>query len=171
LKRIISTGLQGVQRAALDVARSRHTLWGGACMRGRMDAYGRIPDSYFTTDGESGLHEAPSTRPSLPAFSNARTADGTLILTSGAVPDLCKRVITDLRNSEGQYLIVDPFWNRRSVPEAVQWIVEHDLEIVNVTGAGSTPDDPLVQRSILLLNDIISYTHLHITRGVKIWTL
>jgi hypothetical protein len=171
LKKILSTGLLGVQRAALDVARSRHMVWGGACMRNRMDAYGRIPDEYFTSDGESGLHEAPSTRPSLPALHNAREADGTLVVTAGAVPPLCKRVLTALRNAEGQYLIADPYWPRRFVPQTVRWIVEHHVSTLNITGAGSTPDDPLVQRFVVFFNDVVTYAHLYHSRGVKIWTL
>lgn len=144
-------------------------IWGGACMRNRMDAYGKIPDEYFTSEGESGLHEAPSTRPSLPALKNARDADGTLIVTGGAVPPLCKRVITTIRNAEGNYLIASPYWPLRFVPKTVQWIAEHQVQTLNVTGAGSTLDDRFVRRFVVFFHDVVTYTQLYLNRGVRIW--
>jgi hypothetical protein len=170
LKKILSTGLQGPQRSALDAARARHIVWGGSCMRGRMDAVGEIPEIYFTSDGESGLHEAPSSRPSLPAILNARGSDGTLIFSSGAIPGLCKKIITLLRRQNGTYFIVDPT-RIREVPRALQWIVESNIETLNVTSSASEPDSDVTRKSMAFVDSVIAYSQIHAFRGVELWTL
>ncbi len=43
IKKIITGGQTGVDRAALDVAISFNIIWGGWCPRGRIDENGTIP--------------------------------------------------------------------------------------------------------------------------------
>ena len=171
LDTIISTGFEGPERQALEVARRWQHPWGGACPLGRSGQFGPIPDQYFTEDGKGGLVEGSSSRPTQARLSNARSADGTLILcrANEFIPPLCKTIIVFLRRQRGRYKVVDPTQSY-SVPQTVRWIVEYEVRILNVSASPKKDDDPFTKRSGVFMSDILSYTTLHERRGVKIWT-
>mgnify|MGYP003793290687 CR=1 FL=1 len=76
IKKIVSGGQTGVDRAALDVAMQLGIPVGGWCPRGRRAEDGRIPDSY-------PLREASSVNYAKRTELNVRDSDGTLILSGG----------------------------------------------------------------------------------------
>lgn len=79
LRRVISGGQTGVDRAALDAAMACGIEAGGWCPRARIAEDGLIPRRY-------PLRETPSEKYSQRTTWNVRDADATLILTYG-VPD------------------------------------------------------------------------------------
>lgn len=76
LKRVVSGGQTGVDRAALDAARAVGVPIGGWCPKGRWAEDGTIPESY-------PLQETPSADPLVRTTWNVRDSDGTLILHLG----------------------------------------------------------------------------------------
>src|SRR5262245_2006637 len=76
LKKIISGGQTGVDRAALDVALELGIPGGGWCPKGRRAEDGPIPDRYPLT-------ETPSEHYPQRTEWNVRDADGTLVLIRG----------------------------------------------------------------------------------------
>jgi hypothetical protein len=77
VKRIVSGGQTGVDRAALDAAMSMGLPTGGWVPRGRRAEDGVIPDRY------KGLKEAPSAEPAVRTALNVRDSDATLIISRG----------------------------------------------------------------------------------------
>ena len=76
VRKIISGGQTGVDRAALDVALALGLPVGGWCPKGRRAEDGIIPDRYPLTETPEPDYETRSRR-------NVEDADGTLILNLG----------------------------------------------------------------------------------------
>ena len=128
IKRIISGGQTGVDRAALDYAIDHHIPHGGWCPRGRLAEDGRIPDRYV-------LEETPTEEYPERTEKNVLTADGTLILyrtriTGGTqlTQQLC------VLNKKPCFVI-----NLEDAPKLTRrafqvWLVESKVHVLNVAG-------------------------------------
>jgi len=128
LRKIVSGGQTGVDRAALDWALARGFPCGGWCPAGRRAEDGNIPAEYPLT-------ETPSAESSQRTEWNVRDSDATLIVA--LTPDL-----------EGGTALTAEFaaaWNRpclilsRSEPgkpgdRLMQFIDENRIETLNVAG-------------------------------------
>jgi len=173
--KIVSTGFEGGERAALDAAIEKIAPWGGACPLGRSGQYSPIPNLYFTSDSNNALVESDSSRPTRARRLNAHNADGTLILCSGIIPHICKDIIIYIRRNEGQYLVVDP----RHIYETkrvVKWIAEENIKVLNISSPPRSEKeekgggDPFTHNARMFMLGVITYTMLYETRGVKIWS-
>jgi hypothetical protein len=167
--KIISTGFEGGERAALDAAIERQAPWGGACPLGRSGQYAPIPDLYFTSGGDNALVEADSSRPTRARHFNAQNADGTLLFCSGLIPQICKDIIIYLRRKEGLYLIVDPR-HTYETKRVCKWIAENNIRELNISSPPKNEDDPFTHQVRMFMLDVLTYTTLYETRGVKIWS-
>ena len=76
--KLVSGGQTGVDRVALDFARSQNLPHGGWCPFGRRAEDGTIPASFV-------LRETPSDDPAQRTEWNVRDSDGTVILSAGSV--------------------------------------------------------------------------------------
>lgn len=126
VKRIISGGQTGVDRAALDVALALGIPCGGWCPKGRRAEDGAIPDHY-------PLDETDSSRYPLRTELNVRAADATLILTRGE-PDRGTALTRDLaKRFKKPFFIVD--LDKPAKPaEVAQWLRDKDIGTLNVAG-------------------------------------
>jgi len=169
--KIISTGFEGGECAALDAAIDKLHPWGGTCPKGRSGQFSQIPDHYFTGNGKGALVEGSSSRPTPARFANARDAEATLVLsmTSAKIPMVCKDIIIMLRQDKGRYLIADPR-KTYEVKRVVRWIAESNLRILNISSSPKKNDDPFTTRTFVFIKDVLTYTTLYSTTGVKIWT-
>ena len=129
IKKIISGGQTGVDRAALDFAIEHDIPHGGYCPKGRKAEDGRIPERYQLTETESAQYEDRTEQ-------NLLEADGTLILDSGALSggtaltaELCLKHLRPLHiidlNEAGTKTRAD-FW---------RWVDENAVRILNVAGS------------------------------------
>src|SRR5262245_49786666 len=76
IRKIVSGGQTGVDRAALDVADELHLERGGWCPKGHLAEDGRVPDKY-------PLQETTTAQYTERTALNVRDSDGTLVLTVG----------------------------------------------------------------------------------------
>lgn len=90
-------------------------------------------------------------------------------MTSAKIPMVCKDIIIMLRQNKGRYLIVDPR-KTYEVKRVVRWIAESDLRILNISSSPKKDDDPFTTKTFVFIKDVLTYTTLYSTTGVKIWT-
>ena len=79
IRRIVSGGQTGADRAALDAARELGIETGGWVPRGRWAEDGRVPDCY------PNMKETDSADPAMRTEHNVRDSDGTVVFSHGEV--------------------------------------------------------------------------------------
>lgn len=187
LKRVISSGQTGVERAALDTA-IKHLVyyWSGYVPRGRLAEDGEMEDSYFDVDRPGcGLTECDRSRTFTARHRNIRDSDATLILRSSTMgtklPQGVKLIIKTCRKLEKPYRIFDPYKTGK-VPAVVRWICETELEgdepgetrkihTLNVVGPKESDCQGIYDRTLIFFSDVLSYVSQYENWGIKIWAL
>lgn len=176
LKKIISGGQTGVDRAALDSARLQTAFsWGGWCPKGRLAEDGQLAEEYFAGKQiGSGMQEATSSRYAQRTRFNIRDSDATLIVVgSRIVGPGTKLTMQLLRDAEKPYRRCDPF-KTYTVPRVVQWICQPQrngktIEILNVAGTRESKSPGIYDRTFQYLTDIFHFVALYQRHGIEIW--
>jgi len=126
LRKIVSGGQTGVDRAALDVGLALGLPIGGGCPQGRRAEDGVIPDRY-------PLVETPEYDYEVRTFRNVEESDGTLILNRGKLDGGTALTAAHARQIGKPCLVValeegiDPVTFRA-------WLAEHRITVLNVAG-------------------------------------
>ena len=126
LKRVISGGQTGVDRAALEAATACGIPIGGWCPEGRRAEDGTIPDRYPLT-------ETPSREYPVRTKWNVRDSDATLIMTLGT-PDGGTRLTAKAAASLGKPCLIVRADDPGARDTAVAFIDETRGTILNVAG-------------------------------------
>jgi hypothetical protein len=126
VRRVVSGGQTGVDRAALDAARALGLPYGGWCPRGRLAEDGPIDPSY-------PLVETPSADYAQRTEWNVRDSDGTLVLVRGRATG-GTALTMDLARQHGKPLLVLDLAGEPLPDEASRWIATHGIDVLNVAG-------------------------------------
>lgn len=147
MKKIISGGQTGVDRAALDVALELGIPCGGVCPKGRMAEDGRIPDCY-------PLYETLKPGYLERTRINVGASDATLIITDGPLSRGSRRTLgfcLDLRKPFALfYLDMD---GEKRISYVRRWLAEH--EVVNVAGPRESKCPGIHDRAADLLRKLL----------------
>ena len=128
IKKIISGGQSGVDRAALDVALEMGMAVGGWCPKGRKAEDGRIADKYPLRETAQEDYE---TRTRL----NVRDSDATLILFRKNYDEGTQLTEQTAKQMQKPVLSVDLELNEEdNLEEAVSWLKEQRPDVLNVAG-------------------------------------
>jgi len=133
VKKIVSGGQTGVDRAALDVAGELGLERGGWCPAGRRAQDGQVPEEY-------PLEETPSREYEQRTEWNVRDSDGTLILNRGPLDGGTLYTVNIAREMERPLLIVkleemDGEEMERAEQARVRtWLEEEGVGVLNVAG-------------------------------------
>jgi hypothetical protein len=133
LKRIISGGQTGVDRAALDVAIELGVPCGGWCPRGRLAEDGPIPESY-------PLRETPTDEYPERTERNVCAADGTLVLKRGKA-DRGTALTMRLANKHRKPLYVVDLEAPYEVDAVRAWVEAQAIGTLNVAGPRESSQD------------------------------
>lgn len=126
IRKIVSGGQTGVDRAALDVAHALGIPCGGWCPKGRRAEDGPLPAGYPLT-------ETPSDDYAQRTEWNVRDSDGTLVLTKGAPTEGTAYTIRIAERLGKPCLVVD--LERLTAPAAIlAWAKTHRVAVLNVAG-------------------------------------
>jgi hypothetical protein len=145
IKKIISGGQTGADRAALDFAIQHNMPHGGWVPRGRRAEDGRIPEMYHLNEMSTKSYPKRTER-------NVLRSDGTLIISHGDLSGgsaLTRR----LAMAHGRpFLHVD----LNSLPEiaaqtVAAWIRDQAIQILNVAGSRASEDPEIYQATLNLL--------------------
>ena len=147
LRKIISGGQTGVDRAALDAALSFNVPVGGWCPKGRRAEDGQIPDRY-------PLEETPSEAYEQRTAWNVRDSDGTLIITDGSLEGGTALTMTEARRQERPVLHVHTT-DSVPVPMIRAWGEENDIRILNVAGPRASEVAGIYDEARALLESLL----------------
>lgn len=128
LRKVISGGQTGVDRAALDVAMTIGLDVGGWCPKGRLADDGTIPDKYPLAETRTGELHVRTQR-------NVETSSATLVLTRGA-PMGGTRFTVEVAHSMRRPLLIVDLGDRSNDPvdTVVEWLATVKPRVLNVAG-------------------------------------
>lgn len=148
VKKIISGGQTGVDRAALDTAMALAIPHGGWCPRGRLALDGPIDSIYQ-------LQETPSAAYTQRTEWNVRDSDGTLIVSWGKPEGgtaLTARLADKLRKPR---LIID-LQDPAPIQDVVDWLYGQHLETLNIAGPRHSKHEQIYPLARQYLSRILS---------------
>jgi hypothetical protein len=147
LRKIVSGGQTGVDRAALDAALAHGVAVGGWCPQGRRAEDGTIPERY-------PLEETPSTAYEQRTAWNVRDSDGTLLITDGTLEGGTALTREEATRQGRSVLHV-----RTSDPVPVEmvraWGEEHDVRILNVAGPRASEAEDIYDEARAILDQLL----------------
>jgi hypothetical protein len=146
LKRVISGGQTGVDRAALDAAMTLGIEVGGWCPKGRKALDGVIPEKYLLTETRGKSYQTRTKW-------NVRDSDASLILCLGEPSGgtaltikYCEQIgkpyhVHRLNSEWGTYLDGEDFGG------VVYWLNCHHVQVLNVAGSREGKCFPVYDQS------------------------
>lgn len=126
IRRLLSGGQTGVDRAALDAAMALDVLCGGWCPKGRLAEDGPIDPRY-------PLQETPVTDYDERTRRNVRDADATMVLARGEPAGGTAYTMRAAEELGVPYCLVDLDVGV-AVEDVVDWLEDWDARTVNVAG-------------------------------------
>jgi len=128
VKKIISGGQAGVDRAALDTAIEQGISHGGYCPKGRWAEDGIIPSKYDLIEIESVEYDDRTHK-------NVVLSDGTLILHSGIINKGTALTKEYCIQENKPLMIINILGELKSVGNNFnKWIKENSINILNIAG-------------------------------------
>lgn len=146
LRKVVSGGQTGVDRAALDAAIDLGIPHGGWCPRGRLAEDGRVPERYL-------LAETGSQDYAVRTELNVVDSDGTLVLCVGS-PTGGTAFTCELARRHGRPLLVLDLDTRPPARQARQWIVDNAIGVLNVAGPRESIHPGVCQRAAAYLRGV-----------------
>ncbi|MBI3292190.1 MAG: putative molybdenum carrier protein [Elusimicrobia bacterium] len=150
IKKIISGGQTGVDRAALDVAIELGIPHGGFCPRGRKAEDGRIPDRYVLTETDSEDYAVRTER-------NVDASDGTLILFFGEMSGgtLITNELCQVKRKP--VFVVDLMALSPETPWAFRtWFQTNGIRVLNVAGPRASQTPAIYSKAKTLLTHLFT---------------
>jgi Circularly permutated YpsA SLOG family len=147
IRRLVSGGQSGVDRAALDVALALGLPCGGWCPRGRRAEDGPLDPRY-------PLVEAPSDDYAQRTAWNVRDSDATLVLTRGVPTGGTRYTIGVARELVRPVRVED--LDERPDPRATRaWLVESAILQLNVAGPRESGMPGIYQAALSFLREVL----------------
>jgi hypothetical protein len=147
LRKIVSGGQTGVDRAALDVGLDHGVPVGGWCPHGRRAEDGPIPDRY-------PLKETPSEAYEQRTAWNVRDSDGTLIITAGCLEGGTALTMTEARR-QGRPVLHVRTTDAVPVPMIRAWGEDHDIRVMNVAGPRASEAEDIYEEARIVLDTLL----------------
>ena len=147
LKRIVSGGQTGVDRAGLDAAMGVGLPIGGYCPKGRLAEDGIVPDMYPLIELTKGGYSARTEK-------NVIESDGTLILNMGKVTGGTKLTLECARKQNKPCLVVQ-LDNTMKPDAARDWIASSNIAVLNVAGPRESKCPGLHAKALAFLRQVL----------------
>ena len=149
IKQIVSGGQTGVDRAGLDVAIKLGIAHGGWVPRGRLTESGALPQKYH-------LKETSSSQYSVRTEKNVMAADGTLIISHGPLTG-GSAVTREMAIKHGRpwlHIDLDRMAAFHAATAINNWILQKEIEILNVAGPRASADPAIYQDTLNILESV-----------------
>lgn len=148
LKKVVSGGQTGVDRAALDAALELKIPCGGWCPKGRLAEDGPLPARYPLT-------ETPTPEYAQRTEWNVRDSDGTLVLTFGEPTGGTAQTVDVAKRLKKPHLILD-LTESPSAQGVHAWALAHAIVVLNVAGPRESKCPGIYARALRFLHEVCS---------------
>ena len=158
IKRIISGGQTGADRAALDAAINVGLPHGGWIPKGRLTEDGPLSEIYH-------LQEMPTKSYPKRTEQNVLDSDGTLIITHGKLTGGSRLTKEFAENQKKPCLHIDLSEDviYGAAVHIEDWIQEHGIEVLNVAGPRASKD-PEIYSKVLTVIELLYYMQLSVEK-------
>lgn len=146
IRKIISGGQTGVDRAALDVAIKLAVAHGGWIPQGRLTESGPLPAEYNLKETRSSSYADRTEK-------NVQDADGTLIISRGLLTGGSEYTREMAIKHDRPWLHID-LSQMAAFQAAIainQWILQNKIEILNVAGPRASKDPTVYKDALNIL--------------------
>jgi hypothetical protein len=149
IKKIISGGQTGADRAALDVAIKLDIPYGGWISKGRLAEDGPVSEKY-------NLQEMPSASYPKRTDQNVIDSDGTLILSHGKLTGGSKysKECAQKHKRPCLHINLNTLPVNEASPVIVGWIFKNNIEVLNVAGSIASKDPKIYDRTYQVINHV-----------------
>ena len=153
VKKVVSGGQTGVDRAALDAALARGLPCGGWCPAGRRAEDGSL-------DARYPLAETPSTEYAERTEWNVRDSDGTLVLHRGDLSGGTAQTIAVAQRLGKPCCVLD--LTKAPHPSTVHaWVERHTITVLNVAGPRESRAPGIYASASRFLGEVFEATAHH----------
>lgn len=147
IRKIVSGGQTGVDRAALDTAISKKIPHGGWCPKGRKAEDGVISPHYQLTETTTEEYEE---RTKL----NVRDSDGTLILVKN--PPIGGTLLTAEEAAKiNKPLLIFDISKEKNNKIILDWIHDNKIKVLNIAGPRESQTNGIYTCSKILLSELL----------------
>lgn len=149
IKKIVSGGQTGVDRAALDAAIELHIPHGGWCPKGRLSEAGIIPAKYL-------LEETATSEYSERTKLNIKDSDATLVVLPDKVTKITDGTILTIdgaRKTKKPHMIVYSS-EAIDVDSIIKWIAENKIKVLNIAGPRESQSPSIYDLSLTFLKEM-----------------
>lgn len=152
IKKVVSGGQTGADRAAFEAAIAAGIEIGGFIPKDRLAEDGKIPAKY------PGLTETASTEYSERTRLNVLNSDATLILSNGPLSGGSKLTETIARSFDKPVLHIDflQFRSEEVISVADKWLTSNEPKILNIAGPRASQDDNIYETALRFLAKLFS---------------
>ena len=126
IKKVVSGGQTGVDRAGLDAAMEFGIPVGGYCPKGRLAEDGTVPEHYPLIELSRGGYPARTEK-------NVVESDGTLLLNIGRLSGGSKVTVECAKKHDKPYFVVQLDGEPR-LEDVLRWIEAQEVKVFNVAG-------------------------------------
>jgi hypothetical protein len=146
IRKIISGGQTGVDRAALDAAINLAVSHGGWIPKGRITESGPLPEKYNLKETRSSSYADRTEK-------NVQDADGTLIIARGLLTGGTEYTREMAIKHKRPWLHID--LSQMAAFQAAsainQWILQNEIEVLNVAGPRASKDPAVYQEALNII--------------------
>ncbi len=154
IKKIISGGQTGADQAALDVAIKMGISHGGWLPKGRLTEAGFLDKKYKLTEMETSNYNKRTEQ-------NVVDSDGTLIVSHGKLTGGSDytREMALFHNRPWLHIDLNKTNSFQAAGKIKSWIMENDIEVLNVAGSRASKD-PLIYQATADILETVFYLDL-----------
>ncbi len=149
IKKVISGGQTGVDRAALDAALESGLSCGGWCPQGRKAEDGPI-------DARYPLRETSSTNYAVRTEKNVRDSDGTLVLTGLGRKSAGTALTIKLAQRHKKPYLVKDMLGRKDLEPVKIWLEINRIHVLNVAGPRESETPGIYEKSFDFLKELFT---------------
>lgn len=150
IKKIISGGQTGADRAALDVSIEFDIPHGGWIPKGRLAEDGPLPERYHLEETSTNSYSERTER-------NVVDSDGTLIFSRGLPAGGTAYTIEAARQHGKPYLFIDLDETFESDAPGIisAWVLRQGIEVLNIAGPRESEDPGIYQSVRAIMEQVI----------------